>query len=317
LDKKERAHGSASDGRLWNKLSNTRRKLTDRLNALVTGKNVIDPSLLEDLEEILFTSDIGVEVIQQLIEGLTQRVEKKSLSNPEQIKTILKEKMVSLLEAGQEIPTLTIHNTPSHILQVAMFVGVNGVGKTTTIAKMAHYFQARKQRVMLVAADTFRAAAIEQLQIWGKRIGAEVINQKRGADPAAVVFDALSAAKSRNIERVFIDTAGRLHTKSNLIEELKKIQKVASQQVSGAPHQVTLIIDATTGQNAIAQAQVFSESLGVTDIILTKLDGTAKGGAVIGISQKLCIPISFICTGEKIEDFELFNPREFVEAIFD
>jgi len=318
LDKPDLAHGSAPGGRLWNKLSNTRRKLTDRLNALVTGKNVIDPPLLENLEEILFTSDIGVEVTQQLIEGLTQRVEKKSLSKPGQLKAILKEKMVFLLEAGRgDLSAFTIKDTTPNILHVVMFVGVNGVGKTTTIAKMAHYFQARGQKIMLVAADTFRAAAIEQLQIWGERIGAEVINQKRGADPAAVVFDALSAAKSRKIDRVFIDTAGRLHTKSNLMEELKKIQKVASQQVSGAPHQVTLIIDATTGQNAIAQAQVFAESLGVTDIILTKLDGTAKGGAVIGISQKLRIPISFICTGEGLEDFEIFNPRKFVEAIFD
>ena len=317
MDNTERAHGSASGGRLWNKLSNTRRKLTDRLNALVNGKNVIDPPLLENLEEILFTSDIGVEVTQQLIEGLTQRIEKKSLSKPEQLKAILKENMVSLLEDGQNLSAVTIKDTHPDILHVVMFIGVNGVGKTTTIAKMAHYFQAREQRVMLVAADTFRAAAIEQLQIWGKRVGAEVINQKRGADPAAVVFDALSAAKSRNIERVFIDTAGRLHTKVHLIEELKKIQKVAHQQVSGAPQQVTLIIDATTGQNAIAQAEVFAESLGVTDIILTKLDGTAKGGAVVSISQKLGIPISFICTGEGLEDFEIFNPREFVEAIFD
>ena len=182
---------------------------------------------------------------------------------------------------------------------------------------MSHYFQARGERVMMVAADTFRAAAIEQLQIWGERVGAEVINQKRGADPAAVVFDALTAAQARKVDRVFIDTAGRLHTKLNLMEELKKIQRVAGQQLSGAPQQVTLIIDATTGQNAIAQAQVFAESLGVTDIILTKLDGTAKGGVVIGISQNLRIPISFICTGEGLEDFEIFNPREFVEAIFD
>jgi len=318
LDKSDLGYSRAPVGRLWNKLSKTRRKLTDRLNALVTGKNVIDPPLLENLEEILFTSDIGVEVAQQLIEGLTQKVEKKSLSKPGQLKAILKEEMVSLLEAGQEdLSAFTIKDTASNILQVVMFVGVNGVGKTTTIAKMAHYFQAREQKIMLVAADTFRAAAIEQLQIWGERIGAEVINQKRGADPAAVVFDALSAAKSRKIDRVFIDTAGRLHTKSNLMKELKKIQKVAGQQVSGAPQQVTLIIDATTGQNAIAQAQVFAESLGVTDIILTKLDGTAKGGAVIGIFQKLRIPISFICTGEGLEDFEIFNPRKFIEAIFD
>ena len=317
MNKTERAHNNGSGGSLWNKLWNTRKKLSDRINALVTGKNVIDPPLLENLEEILFTSDIGVEITQQLIDGLTQRIEEKSLSKPEQLKTILKENMISLLEDGQNLSAEAIKDTHPNSLHVVMFVGVNGVGKTTTIAKMAHYFQAREQRVMMVAADTFRAAAIEQLQIWGERVGAEVINQKRGADPAAVVFDALSAARSRNIERVFIDTAGRLHTKANLIEELKKIQKVARQQVSGAPHEVTLIIDATTGQNAITQAEVFAESLGVTDIILTKLDGTAKGGAVVGISQRLHIPISFICTGEGLEDFEIFNPREFVEAIFD
>jgi fused signal recognition particle receptor len=181
---------------------------------------------------------------------------------------------------------------------------------------MAHYCRSRGQKVMLVAADTFRAAAIEQLQIWGDRVDAEVISQIRGADPGAVVFDAISAAKARKIDKVFIDTAGRLHTKSNLMEELRKIQRVAGQQVSGAPHQVTLILDATTGQNAIAQAQEFTRSLGITDIILTKLDGTAKGGVIIAISQRLRIPISFICTGEKLNDFQAFNPTEFVEAIF-
>ena len=310
-------HNKAHDRKLWNKLSKTRKKLTDRLNTLVTRKHVIDPPLLEDLEEILFTSDIGVEITQKLIEGLKGKVENKSLDKPGQLKSILKEEMVSFLEAGQAFYTFHTPDVPSPGLNVVMIVGVNGVGKTTTIAKMSHYFQALGQRTMLVAADTFRAAAIEQLQIWGERIGAEVIHQKRGADPAAVVFDALSAAKSRKIDSVFIDTAGRLHTKSNLMEELKKIQRIANQQVSGAPQQITLIIDATTGQNAITQAQVFTESLGVTDIILTKLDGTAKGGAVIGISQKLRIPISFICTGEGIEDFEIFNPRAFVEAIFD
>jgi fused signal recognition particle receptor len=197
-----------------------------------------------------------------------------------------------------------------------MFVGANGVGKTTTIAKMAHFFQGHGHRVMLVAADTFRAAAIEQLEIWGGRVGAEVVRQQRGSDPAAVVFDALFAAQSKNIDQVLIDTAGRLHTKSNLMEELKKVQKIAGQRVPGAPHKVTLVLDATTGQNAIAQAREFSNSLGVTDIVLTKLDGTAKGGVVIGISQNLGIPISFMCTGEGLEDFEIFHPREFVEAIF-
>lgn len=316
MDKAEPAHGKASEGRLWDKLSETRRRLTDRLNTVITGKKVIDPSLLEDLEEILLTSDIGVDTTGQLIEGLQQRVDQKSLSKPEHVKAILKEEMISFLEASQDLSALNIPEKVSRTLHVIMFVGVNGGGKTTTIAKMAHYYQAQGQKVMLVAADTFRAAAIEQLQIWADRVGSEVISQKRGADPAAVVFDALSAAKARKVDRILIDTAGRLHTKSNLMEELKKIQRVAGQQLSGAPYQVTLVLDATTGQNAIAQAQVFAQSLGVTDIILTKLDGTAKGGVVIGISRKLRIPISFICTGEGLEDFEIFDPRGFVEAIF-
>ncbi len=317
MGKSEPANNKAPAGRLWNKLSKTRRRLTDRINILITGKKVVDPPLLEDLEEILFTSDIGVETTEQLIEGLKQKVDQKSLNKPDQLKTILKKEMVSFLGASQEVSTLDLPYRAPRILHVIMFVGVNGVGKTTTIAKIAHFFQAQGQKVMLVAADTFRAAAIEQLQIWGDRVGAEVISQKRGADPAAVVFDAISAAKARKIDMVLIDTAGRLHTKSNLMEELKKIQRVAGQQLSGAPHQVTLILDATTGQNAVAQAQEFAQSIGVTDIILTKLDGTAKGGVVIAISQKLSIPISFICTGEGLEDFEIFNPREFVEAIFE
>jgi fused signal recognition particle receptor len=316
LDKAELAHGKAPPGRLWDRLSKTRRGLTDRLNTVITGRKVIDPSLLEGLEEILLTSDIGVETTGQLIEGLQERIDRKSLRKPEQVKAILKEEMVSFLEASQELSTLNAPDKSPVALHAIIFVGVNGVGKTTTIAKMAHYYQGKGQRVMLVAADTFRAAATEQLRIWGDRVGTEVISQKRGADPAAVVFDALSAAKAREIDKIFIDTAGRLHTKSNLMEELKKIQRVAGHQLSGTPSQVTLVLDATTGQNAIAQAREFSQSLGVTDIILTKLDGTAKGGVVISISQKLRIPISFICTGEGLEDLEIFDPREFVDAIF-
>jgi len=267
LDKAEPAHGKARPEKLWDKLSKTRRGLTDRLNTVITGRKVIDPSLLEDLEEILLTSDIGVETTGQLIEGLQERVDQKSLHKPEQVKTILKEKMVSFLEASQALSTFKLPEKFSRTLHTIMFVGVNGVGKTTTIAKMAHYYQSQGQKVMLVAADTFRAAATEQLRIWGDRVGAEVISQRRGADPAAVVFDALSAAKTREIDKIFVDTAGRLHTKSNLMEELKKIQRVAGQQLSGAPSQVTLVLDATTGQNAIAQAHEFDQSLGVTDIV--------------------------------------------------
>ena len=309
-------NNAARTGRLRDKLSKTRMRLAGRLNALLSGRTVIDPPFLEDLEEVLFTSDIGVETTEQLIGDLKEKLDRKSLERPDQVKTMLQEEMVSLLRVSQDRSLVGPHDTASQGQQVIMFIGVNGVGKTTTIAKMAHYLQGQGHTVMLAAADTFRAAAIEQLQIWGSRVGAEVIKQKRGADPAAVVFDALAAARAKNIDRVLIDTAGRLHTKSNLMEELKKIQRIAGQQLPGAPHRVTLVLDGTTGQNAIAQAQEFSRSLGVTDIILTKLDGTAKGGVVIGISQRLGIPISFICTGEGLDDFEIFQPLEFVEAIF-
>jgi fused signal recognition particle receptor len=315
-ERKSAENSTALTGRLRDKLSKTRSRLAGRVNALLTGRTVVDPSFLEDLEEVLFTSDIGVETTEQLINELKERLDRKSLERPEQVKTMLQEEMVSLLRVSQEPSLVGPQDTVSQGLEVIMFIGVNGVGKTTTIAKMAHHLQGQGHTVMLAAADTFRAAAIEQLQIWGTRVGAEVIKQNRGADPAAVVFDALAAAQAKNINRVLIDTAGRLHTKSNLMEELKKIKRIAGQQLSGAPHQVTLVLDGTTGQNAIAQAQEFARSLGVTDIILTKLDGTAKGGVVIGISQKLGIPISFICTGEGLDDFEVFKPREFVEAIF-
>jgi fused signal recognition particle receptor len=303
---------------LWSKLAETRRRLADGLNTILGGKKTIDASLFEELEEVLFTSDIGVEITEQLVGGLRQKANSISLESPEQVKSVFKEEMIAILEAGQGGSCMnSIDNSNPGIPEVFMFVGVNGVGKTTTIAKMAHLYQGQGRSVLLVAADTFRAAAIEQLQAWGDRLGAEVLSQKRGADPAAVVFDALSAAKARNIDAVFIDTAGRLHTKLNLMEELKKLQRVAGQLVSGAPHRVILVLDATTGQNAIAQSRVFAQSLGVTDIILAKLDGTAKGGAVIGISRDLSIPISFIGTGENLEDLEHFDPREFAEALFD
>jgi fused signal recognition particle receptor len=314
--------GSSNERRLkdglWSKLSKTRRRLSDGLNSIWGGRRAVDASLLEEIEEVLFTSDMGVEITRQLVEGLREKANSRSLEGPEQVKAVLKEEVISILEAGQGGSRVSpVDKGHPDIPEVFMFVGVNGVGKTTTIAKMAHYYQSQGRTVLLVAGDTFRAAAIEQLQVWGDRLGAEVLSQKRGADPAAVVFDALSAAKARNVDKVLIDTAGRLHTKSNLMEELKKIQKVAAQQVSGAPHRVILMLDATTGQNAIAQSRVFAQSLGVTDIILAKLDGTARGGVVIGISQDLSIPISFIGIGEKLEDLEIFNPREFAEAIFD
>ncbi len=312
------SHGGGLEGGLWGKLSKTRKLLSGGLTTILGGRRAIDASLLEELEELLYTSDMGVEITEQLIQRLRESMDRKPLEGPEQVKAALKQEVISILEGGQVDARLSsLEGEHPGIPEVCMFVGINGVGKTTTIAKMAHYYRGNGKSVMLVAGDTFRAAAIEQLQVWGDRLGAEVLSQKRGADPAAVVFDALSAAKARDIDMVLIDTAGRLHTKSNLMEELKKIQRIAAQQVPGAPHRVILVLDATTGQNAIAQSQVFAQSLGVTDIILAKLDGTAKGGVVVGISQGLSIPISFIGTGESLEDLEIFNPREFAEAIFD
>jgi fused signal recognition particle receptor len=311
IEDKDRTEG------LWHKLSKTRKKLRDRINSAISGKNAVDEQLLEEIEEILFTSDMGIETAEELIDELRQDTSEQRVEGPEGLKEKLKEKIISLLNFDRDPSELMMKNNAGKKPEVIMFVGVNGVGKTTAVAKMANYFKTQGQKVILVAADTFRAAATEQLQIWGDRTGLEVVSQKRGSDPASVVFDALSSRRAKDMDKIIIDTAGRLHTKSNLMSELKKIKKVAEQIISGAPHQVILVIDANTGQNAIAQAHSFSEQLGVTDIILTKLDGTAKGGIIIGISNKLHIPISFIGTGERIEDFQIFNPKEFAEAIFD
>jgi len=307
---------TASSGSLFDKLLKTRKRLSERLSSVISGKAVIDLSLLEGLEEILLASDIGVETTEQLLERLRREVDLKTIEAPEQLKAMLKEEMISYLKAGSDEPLAEVSDRSFPGIEVIMFVGVNGVGKTTAIAKMAHRFRGQGQTVLLVAADTFRAAAIEQLEVWASRVGAQVVRQQRGADPAAVVYDGLSAAQAKGMDKVLIDTAGRLHTKHNLMEELKKVRRIAGHQLSGAPHKITLVLDATTGQNAIAQAREFSDALGVTDIILTKLDGTAKGGIVVAISRSLGIPISFICTGEKLEDFEVFQAREFVEAIF-
>ncbi len=294
-------------------LSKTRDSFTGRLDRLFLGKKEITPELLDELEEILFTSDIGVTTTQELIDSVREKVARKELQDPEKLKTALREHIFSFLEVPeQEAPSLT----PGQPL-VIMVVGVNGVGKTTTIAKVAHLFKEQGKEVMLVAADTFRAAAVEQLGVWGERIGVEVIKQKTGADPSAVVFDAVSAAMSRKVDVVLIDTAGRLHTKRNLMDELKKIYRVAGKKMPGAPHQVWLVLDATTGQNAISQAEIFHKELGVTHIILTKLDGTAKGGIVVGISHQLQLPIKFIGIGEKMDDLRPFDGAAFVQAIFD
>jgi len=299
--------------RLQKGLSKTRSTLTGRLDRLFLGKKEITDDLLEDLEEILFTSDIGVETTLKLINSVREKVARKELKDPERLKIALKEKMCSFLN----VPTGERPFPSPGAPLVIMVIGVNGVGKTTTIGKASHRMIGEGKKVILAAADTFRAAAVEQLVIWGERVGAEVVKQGTGADPSAVVFDAMTAALSRKVDVLIIDTAGRLHTKTNLMEELKKVRRVIDRKLSGAPHEVWLVLDATTGQNAISQAEMFNQALGVTDIILTKLDGTAKGGIVVGISEQLKIPIKFIGIGEKMDDLRSFDPEEFVGAIFE
>ena len=294
-------------------LSKTRSTLTERLDRMLFGKKEITDDLLEELEEILFTSDIGVITTQELIDSVKEKVARKELNNPQKLKSILRDHILSFLEVPPLDHPLPAPGEPL----VIMVIGVNGVGKTTTIAKAAHNFILQGKDVMLVAADTFRAAAVEQLVIWGERVGANVIRQTATSDPSAVVFDALSAAISRKMDVVLIDTAGRLHTKRNLMEELQKIHRVANRKLPGSPHEVWLVLDATTGQNAISQAEIFNKSLGVTGIILTKLDSTSKGGIVAGISHHLKIPVKYIGIGEKADDLKPFNAEDFVKAIFD
>jgi len=299
--------------RLQQGLLKTRSTFTGRLDRLFLGKKEITDDLLEELEEILFTSDIGVTTTQELIDSVQEKVVRKELKDPEKLKDALRDHILSFLKVT-EVP----HPVPEPGEPlVILVIGVNGVGKTTTIGKAAQRFRMEGKQVMLVAADTFRAAAVEQLVVWGERVEAEVIRQKTGADPSAVVFDGLTAAISRKIDVVFIDTAGRLHTKTNLMEELSKIHRVAGRKLPGAPHEAWLVLDATTGQNAISQVEMFNKALGLSHIILTKLYGTAKGGIVVGILQQFKIPVKYIGIGEKLDDLRPFNAEDFVQAIFD
>jgi fused signal recognition particle receptor len=296
--------------RLMRGLSKTRENLVQGMDRLFTGKKVIDADLLEELEELLITSDLGVATTMELIQRTQKKVDRKELSEPSALKAFLKEEIFNLLQF--KVEPFSWERKPL----VVMVIGVNGTGKTTTIGKLAAQLRETGKSVLLVAADTFRAAAIEQLEIWGERANCPVIKQKSGADPAAVAFDGIQAALSRQADVVIIDTAGRLHTKINLMEELKKMQRIIGRQIEGAPHEVLLVLDATTGQNALAQARMFHEALGVTGLILTKLDGTAKGGIVVGIAREMNLPVRFIGVGEDIEDLREFDPREFAEALF-
>lgn len=297
--------------RLKEGLSKTRQNLAGRIDQLVIGKRKIDEDLLAELEEVLITSDIGVKTSEELLRNVALKVQRKELEDADVLKKSLQDQMVEIV-SPQEKP---LDVSPARPF-VIMVIGVNGTGKTTTIGKMAQKFKSQGKSVLLVAADTFRAAAIEQLEIWGQRVGCEVVKHRGGADPSAVVFDGLKAAQSRRTDIVLVDTAGRLHTKVNLMEEMKKVKRIMAREIPGAPHEVLLVLDATTGQNAIAQAKIFTEAVGVTGIALTKLDGTAKGGILIAISAELKIPLRYIGIGEKVEDLREFRAREFVEALF-
>jgi fused signal recognition particle receptor len=298
--------------RLQEGLAKTRDSLVSRVDDLFLGRKEIDAELLDELEEILITADLGVNTTLDLLDEIRNRVSRKELKDPQALKLALKERILTFF-AGYDDTGMQVPATGPFVIMV---VGVNGVGKTTSIGKIANKFASSGQRVLLVAADTFRAAAIEQLKVWGERVGADVVAKQQGDDPSSVIYDALDYAASRDFDVIIIDTAGRLHTKVNLMEELKKIKRVINKKMEGAPHEIMLILDATTGQNSISQARLFNEAVGLTGLTLTKLDGTAKGGIVVHISHDFNIPIRFIGIGEKLEDLREFDPGEFIEALF-
>ena len=292
-------------------LTKTRENFVEKIEQVFTGRKKIDEELYEELEEVLIRSDVGVTTSFELVERLRKEVKVRKVSEPSELTLILQELIAELL--GEEEETLVFAKQGPTIILV---VGVNGVGKTTTIGKLANRFKKDGKRVIMAAGDTFRAAAIDQLEVWGERSGVEVIKQREGADPAAVAYDAVQAAKSRNIDVVIVDTAGRLHNKVNLMEELRKVKRVIEREIPGAPQEVLLVLDATTGQNALQQAKLFQEVAGVTGIVLTKLDGTAKGGVVLGIRGETQIPVKWIGIGEAMEDLRPFVPKDFAAALF-
>jgi len=295
--------------RLKEGLTKTRKSFVERVDSIFTGRK-IDEETLEELEEILITSDVGTKASAEIIKTIREKSEKGKVSDVDSVKELLKKEMVSIL--GNSQPIMVYGDKPFVILAI----GVNGVGKTTTIGKLAHRFYSQGLSVLLAAGDTFRAAGIEQLEIWAKRANAQLVKHQSGSDPAAVAFDAIAAARHRDVDVVIVDTAGRLHTKSPLMEELKKVKRVIEKAMTGAPQEVLLVVDATTGQNALRQAEMFNNAIGVTGVALTKLDGTAKGGIVFAIRKDFGIPVRLIGIGEKIDDLQDFNPQEFVEALF-
>ncbi len=292
-------------------IEKTRAGFVEKIEDTLQGRKEIDADLLDELEYTLITADVGIRTASEILETIRQRVDRKLVADAAEVKSLIREHLLEVLQATER-PPAEVAEAP----EVVLVVGVNGSGKTTTIGKLASRYRAGDRSVLLCAADTFRAAAIEQLEIWGQRTGVEVIRQKPGADPSAVLFDAVQAAKARRVDYVIVDTAGRLHTKSNLMAELEKMSRTAARVIPGAPHEVLLVLDATTGQNGLEQARKFTESSGVTGIVLTKLDGTAKGGIVVAIARELNLPIRYIGVGEKVDDLLPFDAEKFIESLF-
>ena len=290
----------------------TQENFTEKVQDLVVGRKEIDPDMLDELEAIMIGADIGVTTTEEILDSIRDQVTRKTLEDPGQLRSAIKAELRKILSINDTAPREIADSGPFVILMV----GVNGVGKTTTIGKLANRFRSEGKSVMLCAADTFRAAAIEQLEVWSMRSNVPLIKQKPGADPSAVLYDGLQSAKAKKIDVMIVDTAGRLHTKHNLMSELEKMTRIAKREVAGAPHEVLLVLDATTGQNGLTQAKEFTRSAGVTGLVLTKLDGTAKGGVVTAIARELKIPIRFVGVGEKIDDLVEFSADDFVESLF-
>jgi fused signal recognition particle receptor len=295
-------------------LSKTRNSFSERVNDLVSRYRQVDEEFFEELEEILISADVGVATVLDLIDDLKSEVKRRNIKDPQDVQAVISEKLIDIYESGEE--QIGELNMQQNDLTVILFVGVNGVGKTTTIGKIAHKFKQEGKKVVMAAGDTFRAGAIEQLEVWGERVGVDVIKQSAGSDPAAVMYDAVQSAKARKADVLLCDTAGRLQNKVNLMKELEKVKRVIEREIPGAPHEVLLVLDATTGQNALSQAKTFSEATNVTGIVLTKLDGTAKGGIVLAIRNELKLPVKFVGLGEKVEDLQPFDTEQYIYGLF-
>ncbi|MGC2184152.1 MAG: signal recognition particle-docking protein FtsY [Terriglobales bacterium] len=298
--------------RMKEAVTRTRENLSERIEEVVSFGKEIDRATLDDLEGTLLGADLGTTTTHEVLEKLREKADRKQIGNVDELKRLLKEEILAILNTADALPVARVDGKP----EVILVVGVNGTGKTTTIGKLAQVLRSEGKTVLLCAADTFRAAAIEQLEVWGQRTGTEVIRTKAGGDPSAVLYDALQAASARHTDYVIVDTAGRLHTKTNLMAELEKMRRTAQRIIPGAPHETLLVMDATTGQNGLQQARMFTESAGVTGIVLTKLDGTAKGGVVVAISRELGVPVRYVGVGEKAGDLLPFDPRDFVDSLF-